>query len=239
MYYFQTSTQLQLFDQSPKVLPEYPLAQFFIKLHYADKAKLHYDFRIEQIRIRNGKPVKGELMSFIIKTDNIFNAEAFLVAPHNTSSARREGTIIDGYGAGAVIHFDEGYFTIPGAKTIKEFVAAFDEGLRLGNLVLLFDGYKVKGKFRLKREKANKWKFKKMPDEYDPLTIKLFADKTSILPEKRTLTYYRNLHKSQKKIFPYLNVFERAKLIKTNNDESFRHKFSSLAERPHKIFPID
>jgi len=167
-------------------------------------------------------------------------AEGVQVGDHFMNAFRREGTILIGEGEGAVLHHDEGLFSIPGVRNIKELEKQFESGLKRGRLIVIFDGYKIKGKFIfLLRTDTNgiKWTISKANDEYA-------TDAENIIPEGSILTnkkidYYNDLYKRQCSILANLGPAEYDKFIKDNIGDSFRYKNHKLPPRPNKIFPFD
>src|SRR6185437_11459543 len=159
-----SSTQLDFFAEGKTYYINKRALKFCIKKHHAEIFKLHYDLRLQRS--------DTVLKSFAIKPEISMNPDkigiADLVEDHQISAFRREGTILTDGGLGGVIHFDEGYYTIPGVRNLQELHKALDDGLAKGQLHLLFDGYKVKGEFMLTRMKGatDKWELRKLPDEF-------------------------------------------------------------------------
>ncbi|MFS8130658.1 MAG: DNA ligase D [Candidatus Dojkabacteria bacterium] len=142
---------------------------FVVQKHVA--TRLHFDFRIEH---------KGVLLSWAVpKGVPISSKEkhlAMMVEDHPVNYFDFEGTIPEGnYGAGTVMVWDYGNYTVPGATTPEEIDKAISEGLEKGDLKLELRGAKLAGIFalvRFKKAGENAWLFIKDKDEYEPLEIK-------------------------------------------------------------------
>ncbi|MEO6729069.1 MAG: DNA ligase D [Candidatus Dojkabacteria bacterium] len=142
---------------------------FVVQKHVA--TRLHFDFRIEH---------NGVLLSWAVpKGVPVSSAEkhlAMMVEDHPVSYYDFEGTIPEGnYGAGTVMVWDYGDYTVPGATTPEEIDKAISEGLEKGDLKLELTGAKLAGIFALVRFKKagdNAWLFIKDKDEYEGLKIK-------------------------------------------------------------------
>lgn len=137
------------------------LPVFCIQKH--DASRLHYDFRLE---------CQGVMISWAIpKGPSLDPSEKHLavhVEDHPLEYRHFEGIIPEGnYGAGTVMIWDEGTFTVKGAETKKEIENALTAGLADGRIEMELHGEKLKGKFaliRLKKDEDKDWLFFKMKD---------------------------------------------------------------------------
>jgi bifunctional non-homologous end joining protein LigD len=143
----------------PKNLPV-----FCIQKHEA--THLHYDFRLEH---------RGVLLSWAVPKGPSLNPKdkrlAIQVEDHPFDYRDFEGVIPKGnYGAGTVMLWDEGTYTVPGKQSKKEIEKAVDVGLQKGHLEFCLFGEKLKGTFALVKlknvEKENNWLLIKVKDEY-------------------------------------------------------------------------
>ena len=218
---------------------------FFIKEHNAKIAGLHYDLRL-QFPIIIGRTKKMDTAkSFAVQGVPSMNPEdkitAVLVDDHLMSAKRREGTFLNEEGAGSVLHFDEGYFNIPGCNTMIHLAREFVNGLNAGYLEFILDGYKYKGKFSLTRmsKKANEknWTLQKCVDEY---SVKKYfkIDMTSLLSGHK-IEYYDEMYEEQMKVLPTLSESKQAKFIKDNTGQSFIFNKYQLMPRPNKIWDYE
>lgn len=134
--------------------------EFVIQKHAA--TRLHYDFRLE---------VEGVLKSWAIPKGPSLNPEdkrlAIMVEDHPFAYKDFEGIIPEGYGAGSVIIWDKGVYSVAG-KGAKESEKLILEGLKKGELRFFLEGEKLKGEFalvKLKKE-SNEWLLIKMKDAF-------------------------------------------------------------------------
>lgn len=118
---------------------------FVVQKHAA--SHLHYDFRLE---------MDGVLKSWAIPKGPSLNPEekrlAIQVEDHPYSYKDFEGIIPEGYGAGAVIIWDEGTYTL-------------DESSEKA-LIITLHGKKLKGTFSLVHFKEKNWLLIKKKDKY-------------------------------------------------------------------------
>jgi len=136
---------------------------FVIQKH--DATRLHYDFRLE---------TEGVLKSWAIPKGLSTNTKerhlAMMVEDHPFSYRDFEGAIPEGnYGAGEVIVWDTGTFTVEGATTKKEIEQKVLEGIESGDVKLILNGAKAKGKYALVRFKKagdNAWLLIKEKDDF-------------------------------------------------------------------------
>jgi bifunctional non-homologous end joining protein LigD len=122
---------------------------FVVQKH--DATRLHYDFRLEH---------DGVLLSWAVPKGPSLNPNdkrlAIQVEDHPFDYRDFEGIIPKGnYGAGTVMVWDEGTYTVPGAETKKEIAKAVSAGLAKGHLEVTLHGDKLNGTFHLVRTKGD------------------------------------------------------------------------------------
>lgn len=150
---------------------------FVVQKHAA--SHLHYDFRLE---------MNGVLKSWAIPKGPSINPEekrlAIMVEDHPYSYKDFEGTIPEGnYGAGTVIVWDNGTYTLADEQKTESVEAKFKSGLQNGHLSFILNGKKLKGEFalvRLKIKQKNAWLLIKKEDEFASETDILNANKSVI-----------------------------------------------------------
>lgn len=128
--------------------------RFVVQKHHA--SRLHYDFRLE---------LDGSLKSWAVPKGPSLNPSdkrlAMMVEDHPLDYRSFEGIIPTGnYGAGRVIVWDEGIYTIPGADGRRSSAEAARAGLAAGRLTFTLHGRKLRGDFslvKLKRGEENAW----------------------------------------------------------------------------------
>lgn len=139
---------------------------FVVQKHAA--SHLHYDFRLE---------AAGVMKSWAVPKGPSLNPKdkrlAMMVEDHPLDYRTFEGIIPPGnYGAGTVMVWDEGVFTINGFKDRQSVEKELIKGLHRGHLDFILDGKKLKGEFsltKIKREgdtKDNSWLLVKKRDTY-------------------------------------------------------------------------
>lgn len=135
---------------------------FCVQKHAA--TRLHYDFRIE---------CKGVMLSWAIPKGPSMNPNdkrlAIHVEDHPLEYRHFEGEIPKGnYGAGQVIIWDEGFYTVEGCSTRKEIEEQIEKGLEKGHIEFTLMGEKLRGGFvliRTQRDDSDKnWLFIKRKD---------------------------------------------------------------------------
>ncbi len=170
------------------------MLRFVIQKH--DASHLHYDFRLE---------MEGVLKSWAIpkgpSTDPDVKRLAMMVEDHPYDYRNFEGIIPNGYGAGTVIVWDEGFYEPADAKgkdkkaLTKELMA----GLRKGKLHILLKGKKLKGEYGLVKafgRTENSWLLFKVKDDEastDDITLKdtsVISKKTLAQVEKTSRNFY-------------------------------------------------
>lgn len=132
------------------------LFAFVVQKHRA--RALHYDFRLE---------IGGEMPSWSVPKgptlDPAVRRLAMPTGPHDLQYRHFEGVIGEGYGAGAVMIWDEGKFApeIEVERGVRRLVKDRTEGeevaragLRDGNLKFTLYGKKLRGSFALVRTKG-------------------------------------------------------------------------------------
>ncbi|UFH34296.1 DNA polymerase ligase N-terminal domain-containing protein [Flavobacterium acetivorans] len=137
---------------------------FVVQKHAA--SNLHYDFRLE---------MSGVLKSWVIPKGPSMNPEdkrlAIMVEDHPYSYKDFEGIIPKGnYGAGKVIVWDQGIYTLTDENLEKEAVVSiFKFNLDKGHLSFILNGKKLKGEFalvKLKIKQKNAWLLIKKEDQF-------------------------------------------------------------------------
>ena len=138
--------------------------RFVVQKHAT--SHLHYDFRLE---------LNGVLLSWAVpkgpSLDPTVKHLALMVEDHPLRYRNFEGVIPEGnYGAGSVMIWDEGTYTVPGAESRKEVTNQMEKGLEKGNLHFLLEGKKLRGSFHLIKisygGKENSWLLFKGKDEH-------------------------------------------------------------------------
>lgn len=136
---------------------------FVVQKHAA--SHLHYDFRME---------MDGVLKSWAIPKGPSMNPTdkrlAIMVEDHPYSYKDFEGTISEGnYGAGNVIVWDNGTYTLVDIGDVKDVENKLKSDLQQGHLSFILDGKKLKGEFalvKLKIKQKNAWLLIKKKDQY-------------------------------------------------------------------------
>lgn len=155
------------FEKTPEPKPSIPKSTektliFCIQKHAA--SHLHYDFRLEH---------KGVLLSWAVpkgpSLDPSIKRMAIQVEDHPYDYRNFEGIIPAGnYGAGSVLLWDEGTYTLPEETSPKNISKKIDAGLMKGHIDIVLNGSKLKGAFTLiKLPKDDKsWLLIKKRDSY-------------------------------------------------------------------------
>jgi bifunctional non-homologous end joining protein LigD len=136
---------------------------FVIQKHAA--SHLHYDFRLE---------MEGTLKSWAVPKGPSMNPEdkrlAVMVEDHPYSYKDFEGNIPKGnYGAGNVILWDNGTYTVKDATSKEDGEKMLIAGLQKGHISFILAGKKLKGEFslvKLKGKQKNAWLLIKKNDKY-------------------------------------------------------------------------
>lgn len=150
---------------------------FVVQKHSA--SHLHYDFRLE---------MNGVLKSWAIPKGPSMNPEekrlAIMVEDHPYTYKDFEGTIPEGnYGAGTVIVWDYGTYTLADEQSTETVEAKFKAGLQNGHLSFILNGKKLKGEFalvKLKIKQKDAWLLIKKEDQFASETDILKANKSVI-----------------------------------------------------------
>lgn len=138
------------------------LPVFCVQKHAA--SRLHYDFRLE---------CQGVMLSWAIPKGPSLDPNqkrlAVHVEDHPLDYRHFEGTIPEGnYGAGTVMIWDEGAFSVPNATTKKEIENALWKGFEKGHIEVDLSGTKLQGGFALIKiqsdESGKNWLFIKRKD---------------------------------------------------------------------------
>ena len=143
--------------------------QFVIQKHAA--SRLHYDLRLE---------VGGVLKSWAVpkgpSLDPSVKRLAIMVEDHPYDYRNFEGIIPSGYGAGTVMIWDHGTYSVDG-ETSKKSEELIQAGLKKGSIHFTLKGDKLHGRFslvKLKKEDNEKeeWILIKSKDEFStPIDI--------------------------------------------------------------------
>lgn len=136
---------------------------FVVQKHAA--SHLHYDFRLE---------MNGLLKSWAIPKGPSMNPEekrlAIMVEDHPYAYKDFEGLIPEGnYGAGTVIVWDNGTYTLADQQNNGEIESQIKDDLQKGHLSFILNGKKLKGEFalvKLKIKQKNAWILIKKKDQY-------------------------------------------------------------------------
>ncbi|MFV8375048.1 non-homologous end-joining DNA ligase [Flavobacterium sp. LB1P71] len=150
---------------------------FVVQKHAA--SHLHYDFRLE---------LNGVLKSWAIPKGPSMNPAdkrlAIMVEDHPFSYKDFEGTIPAGnYGAGNVIVWDNGTYTLPETQSKTTLKNKLKADLEKGYLSFILKGKKLKGEFslvKLNSEQENTWLLIKKNDAYSTDADILKKDKSVI-----------------------------------------------------------
>jgi bifunctional non-homologous end joining protein LigD len=150
---------------------------FVVQKHAA--SHLHYDLRLE---------LNGVLKSWAIPKGPSMNPDdkrlAIMVEDHPFTYKDFEGTIPEGnYGAGNVIVWDNGTYTLPEEQSKAATENKLKIDLEKGHISLILKGKKLKGEFslvKLNSEQDNSWLLIKKNDAYATDTDILKKDKSVI-----------------------------------------------------------
>lgn len=150
---------------------------FVVQKHAA--SRLHYDFRLE---------MDGVLKSWAIPKGPSMNPAdkrlAIMVEDHPYTYKDFEGTIPEGnYGAGSVIVWDNGTYTLADEDPSDKLESKAKANLQKGHLSFILKGKKLKGEFalvKLKTKQENTWLLIKSKDQYAGHKDILLQDKSVI-----------------------------------------------------------
>ncbi len=176
--------QKRSFSQTPEPKGASPTSHpnvFCVQMH--DASHLHYDFRLEH---------KGVLLSWAVPKGPSMNPSdkrlAIQVEDHPFEYRNFEGIIPPGnYGAGTVMIWDEGSYSVQDAGNQKELEAAMEKGLKKGHIEIILSGDKLQGAFNLVKMKNsdNNWLLIKEKDQF-AVSIDILAKDHSVR-SKRSL----------------------------------------------------
>ncbi len=175
------------FDRTPEPAggdPSLTLPRFVVQLHKA--TRLHYDFRLE---------VDGVLKSWAVPKGPSMNPDdkrlAMMVEDHPMDYRLFEGIIPKGnYGAGTVMVWDEGEYTVPEGDDPEIIGHAIRLGLHKGHCAFALRGKKLHGifdiiKVRGRNGEENAWLLVKRKDET--------ASESNVLEQDRSVLTGRSL----------------------------------------------
>ncbi|MBA3237131.1 MAG: DNA ligase D [Parachlamydiaceae bacterium] len=193
--------------------------KFVVQKH--DASHLHYDFRLE---------VDGVLKSWAIPKGPSVNPAvkrlAMMVEDHPYDYREFEGIIPEGYGAGTVMIWDQGSYSVD-EKPARETEEHMRQGLEKGTVHFTLNGEKLKGEFalvKLKNAKKNEWIFLKKKDSY--------ASEEEVLLQDRSVVSGRDLDEiaSNKKSKSSLNSSQEKSISKK---QKIKHD-----RKPQKVKPM-
>ncbi len=135
--------------------------EFVIHEHWATSH--HYDLRLQA-----GKTLLSWVLTSTPSLNPNCSSRAIAVDDHPLKCLDGEGRITEGsYGAGPMIMWDRGtYRPVASQGVSREF--ALIEGVRSGRMELMFEGFKMHGRWELYR-RGERWRFKKLLDEHASL----------------------------------------------------------------------
>jgi bifunctional non-homologous end joining protein LigD len=156
--------------------------RFVVQKHAA--RRLHYDFRLQL-----GKVLKSWAVPKGPSLNPADRRLAVQVEDHPFDYRAFEGVIPKGnYGAGSVIVWDEGTYSVPGVEGRKATEAAVAAGLAAGHVHITLHGRKLRGDFslvRMKRGKGTDWLLLKKADDA--------AAQTDVTSDERSVKTGRTL----------------------------------------------
>jgi bifunctional non-homologous end joining protein LigD len=137
--------------------------RFVVQKH--DARRLHFDFRLE---------AEGVLKSWAIPKGPSLDPEvkrlAVMVEDHPLQYGDFEGVIPRGnYGAGTVMVWDAGTYSMPGITERAAIEAAVLAGLSKGRMHIILHGNKLRGEFalfRIRSTDSKNWLLRKIADQY-------------------------------------------------------------------------
>ncbi len=149
--------------------------QFVVQKHAA--SHLHYDFRLE---------VDGVLKSWAVpkgpSLDSKIKRLAVMVEDHPYDYRTFEGVIPQGYGAGIVMVWDYGTYSVANQPPLQS-EQLIREGLKNGHFHFILNGKKLRGEFifiRMNRGKGNEWLLMKSEDDFSTSEDVLLLDRSVI-----------------------------------------------------------
>jgi bifunctional non-homologous end joining protein LigD len=208
--------------------------RFVIQKHAA--SHLHYDFRLEADGVLKSWAVpKGPSLDPAVKR------LAMAVEDHPLDYAGFEGTIPQGnYGAGTVMVWDEGTYTVASDLTPAETEAVVLEGLQKGKLTFQMQGSKLQGEFALVKthRDENGWLLIKHKDEY--ITEEDILEKeTSVLTQRtmaeiadgaisRVKSKVDDSEKAAKKAKEKVSISKTSQSLSKKQPEPFPHNMTPM-----------
>ncbi len=187
--------QKRMINTTPEPQANEKQLKFVVQKHAA--SNLHYDFRLE---------MNGVLKSWAIPKGPSMNPKvkrlAIMVEDHSLNYRMFEGSIPKGnYGAGMVMVWDEGDYTLEGNEQMESKKAKDKNAVLLlqeGKIKFLLQGKKLQGEFALIKshdhDKGEKqWLLMKLPDDYATSKDILLLDK-SVVSDK-TIEELTNINK--------------------------------------------
>lgn len=198
---------------------------FVIQKH--DASHLHYDFRLE---------VDGVLKSWAVPKGPSMNPKtkrlAMMVEDHPYSYRDFEGSIPEGsYGAGEVIVWDSGTYSIKDAHDKKTREQYMLEGIAKGEIKFIIQGQKINGKFALIKMHGNEdnmWLLIKEHDEFEIDEDDNFST-VSVLSD-RQLRRDVDGNADEKKIVKKVQTVSKKKA--TGLPKFFKPMLSTLVDEP-------
>ena len=231
------------FKESPEPTggkPDSDKLRFVIQKHAA--SRLHYDFRLE---------MEGVLKSWAVpkgpSSDPDVKRLAMMVEDHPYDYRNFEGIIPNGYGAGTVIVWDEGFYELADAngKDKKSQDKELRKGIHSGKLHIVLHGKKLKGEYTLVKTHGraeNAWLLFKVKDKYvskEDITLKdrsVVSKKTLEQVEKTTTNFYGAKRVKESKVTSKkeasLNKRADVKAASSNN----KKEIASKKKHPAKKF---
>ncbi len=211
------------------------LPVFCVQKHAA--TRLHYDFRLE---------CRGVMLSWAIpkgpSLDPSQKRLAVHVEDHPLDYRHFEGIIPKGnYGAGTVMIWDEGTFTVPGASSKKEIENAVWKGLEDGHIEIELHGKKLRGVFilqRLKKDDDKDWLFIKRKDEYADAKQDILKQDQSVRSQRTINDILGNEEKGLKKKVLKLSIKAPQKKMPTFIKPMLAHLIESPFDGEDWLFEI-
>jgi len=209
--------------------------KFCVQRHAA--RRLHYDFRLE---------CKGVLLSWAVpKGPSMTPGDKRLavhVEDHPLEYCHFEGVIPPGhYGAGSVVIWDEGTYSIPSISSKKESEKYVQDGLKKGHFDFMLNGNKLCGLFsliRMERSGKDEWLLIKRKDDYSSSKAVVKKEKMpkKIVPMLATLIDepfddQEWLFEVKWDGFRALAFIEKGKVqLKSRSDHSFNRQFPEIVK---------
>lgn len=203
---------------------EAPL-RFVVQKHAA--SHLHYDFRLE---------VDGVLKSWAVpkgpSMDPSIKRLAMAVEDHPFDYRNFEGIIPQGYGAGTVMIWDYGTYTVA-EKSPSESEKLMREGLKKGHFHFILNGTKLKGEFiliKMNRAKENEWLLMKKSDSYDTEEDIVKMDRSAV--SGKTLSEIGNKPGSEPASEKTASRSASSKIMKSTMPRHIKPMLATLADGP-------